>query len=174
MSVHAGLGLDDGRLILVQCLFADGAGRVLVEGLVALQSGLRQFELRLVELDLALGLVELRLVRARIDLEKQVALLDFRAFLEGHLHQVAGDPRDDIDRLDGVRPAGEVHIVGDDPLDGMAHRQDGNFGRSDFTQSSAGNRPLPPQAAGRRELQKPSHSSPRCQQVGSSESVSLA
>ena len=111
---------------------ADGAGRRLGEGLVARQSGLRQIELRLVELDLALGLVELRLVRAWIDLEQEVPGLDFRSFLEGHLHQVAGDPGDDIDRLDGVGPAGEVHIVGDDPLDGMAHRHDGNFGRSDF------------------------------------------
>ena len=49
---------------------------------VAFVSGPRQIERRLVELDLAEGLVELGLVRPRIDLEQQVFRLDVGAVLK--------------------------------------------------------------------------------------------
>ena len=81
---------------------------------------------RLVERDLALGLVELGLVGPGIDLEQQVALLDLGPFLERHLDQVAGDAGPDVHRLDRIGPAGEIDEVGDLALDRLA---DGHRGR---------------------------------------------
>ncbi len=112
------IGLVDGRLLLVELLLADRAGRQRVDGPVAGQGRLGQLERGLVEVDLALGLVELGLVGPGIDDEQQVPCLDLRPFLERHLDQVAGDSGADVDRLDGLGPAGEVDVVGDLPPDG--------------------------------------------------------
>ena len=81
---------------------------------------------------MGLGLVQLGLVGTRIDLEQQVVLLDFRSFLERHLHQVAGDPGNDVHRFDRVGPAGEVHEVGDLPLHGMSDRHGLHLRRGDL------------------------------------------
>ena len=57
-----GLGLVDHGLLLVELLLADRAGRQRVDGPVAGEGRPGQLERGLVEIDLALGLVELGLV----------------------------------------------------------------------------------------------------------------
>ena len=66
-------------------------------------------------------MVERSPVRERVDLEQHVALLNQRPFLEVDLVQIAPDAGAQLDGIDGGRAAGEVHIVGDVPLDGVAH-----------------------------------------------------
>ncbi len=61
-------------------------------------------------------------VEARVDLEELVILMDQGPFLEVDLVEVTGDPRPHLDRLDRGRAAGEIGVVGDVPLDGIAHR----------------------------------------------------
>ena len=100
----------------------DGAGRQGVDGPVSGEGGLGQLERGLVEIDLALSLVELGLVGPGIDHEQQVPRLDLLPFLERHLDQVAGDPGADVHRVDRLGPAGEVDKVGDLPPDGLADR----------------------------------------------------
>ena len=79
-------------------------------------------QLRLILGDLRLRLVQHRLVGPRVELEEDVALLDQRPFLEVDLVQVAPDVRPHLDGIDRGRPAGEVRVVGDVPLDGIADR----------------------------------------------------
>ena len=74
VGLDPGLGLVDRGLFLVELLLADGAGRQGVDGPVAGQGRLGQLERGLVEIDLALGLVELGLVGPGIDHEQQVPL----------------------------------------------------------------------------------------------------
>ena len=93
---------------------------------------LGQLELGLVEVDQPRRLVELRLIRPGVDLEEEVARLDVRPLLERDLDEVAGDPGEDVDRLDGVGPAGEFHGVGDLTLDGQADRDGHRFRRRDL------------------------------------------
>ena len=66
----------------------------------AIQFDLRKLELRLHALDFGRGAIEVRLVRARIDHVKQVALFDDRAGLEMDLGNVAGHARPNLDRFD--------------------------------------------------------------------------
>src|SRR5262249_17361203 len=80
------------RLVLVDQLLAERLGLPGVDGEVAGQGDLGQLERRHVQVDLALRLVELGLVRPRVDHEEQVPLLDLGPLRERHLHQVAGDP----------------------------------------------------------------------------------
>ena len=56
---------------------------------------------------------QLGLVRTRIDLEQQVALLDLAAVLEMDLVEIAGHPGADVDRPPGHGAAGEILEVGD-------------------------------------------------------------
>ncbi len=97
-------------MFLVELLLADGAGRQGVDGPVAGKGRLGQLERGLVQIDLALSLVDLSLVGPGIDHEQEVPLLDFRPFLERHLDQVAGDPGADVHRMDRFGPAGEVDV----------------------------------------------------------------
>ena len=69
-----------------------------------------------------LGLAQLGPVRPGVDFEEHVVLLDQRPFLEVDLVEVTPDAGPDLDGVDRGRPAGEVRVVGDVPLDGMADR----------------------------------------------------
>ena len=91
IGIDPGLGLVGDGLILIDLLLADRAGPEQVDGPVPGEGCPGQLELGLVEIDLALGLVELGLVGPGINHEQQVSLLDLRPFLERHLDQVAGD-----------------------------------------------------------------------------------
>ena len=82
--------------------------------------------------DLALGLVKLGLVGPGVNHKQEVILFDLRPFLERHFHQVAGDAGADIDRLDGVGAAREVHVVGDHPVDRVADRDRRRLGRGEL------------------------------------------
>ena len=83
-----GIGLVDGRLVLVELLPADRPGRL---GHLQVASVVRlgQCKLRLVEIHLSFGLVELSLVWPAVYHKQQIPLLDFRPLLERHL---APDP----------------------------------------------------------------------------------
>ena len=131
-GLHPGLGLVDHGLLLIELLLADRAGRRRVDGPVAREGGPGQPERGLVEIDLALSLVELGLVRPRIDHEQQVPRLDLRSFLERHLDQVTGHSGTDVHWIDGLGSAGEVDVVGDLPLDGLADRHHRRLGRRDL------------------------------------------
>ncbi|MDT4851694.1 hypothetical protein FQZ97_858850 [compost metagenome] len=58
-------------------------------------------------MQLGLQALDLGLEGARVDLEQQVAFLHQAAFIEGHLVDVAGDARADLDGLGGFQAAGE-------------------------------------------------------------------
>ena len=79
-----------------------------------------------------LGLVELGLVRPRIDHEQQVPGFHLGTFFERHLNQVACHTGTDVEGINGLGSPGEVDIVGDLALDGPAHRHHGRFGRHDL------------------------------------------
>jgi hypothetical protein len=119
-----------GRHILVELLLANAARDLGSDGPVPGQGHSGQLERCLLQLDLALGLVQLGLVGAGIDLEQQVSLLDLRPFLERHLDQITRDAGPDIHRLHRVRSAGEVHKVGDFPLKRLADRNHWRLGRA--------------------------------------------
>ena len=105
---------------------------IAVDGPVTPERGPGQLERGLVKINLALRLVELGLVGPGIDDEQQVPRLDFLAFLERHLDQVARHPRADVDRMNGLGSAGEVNIIGDFPPDRQADRYDRGLDRGDF------------------------------------------
>ena len=109
-----------GGLVLVEVLLADG-GRVVGPDLLGANViRLGQLELRFLEVDIGLGAVELGLVGPFVDLEQEGVFLDLGAFGEGHLHQIAGDARPDIDGVNGVEASGELLDVHDLALDGPA------------------------------------------------------
>ena len=96
----------------VELLFADPGALGSLEQLgIAIKIRLGQLELRLVQADLGLGLIELCLVRPAIDLEKHVFFLDFRSFLEEGLHQEAGDACLDFLRLNRRGATGILHVI---------------------------------------------------------------
>ena len=131
-GIDPGLGLVCDSLLLIDLLRADRAGRQGVDGPVPGEGRPGQLELGLIEIDLALSLVELGLVGPAINHEKQVPLLDLRPFPERHLDQVTGDQGDDVNRLDSLGLPGEVHVVGDFPLDRLADRHRRRLGWSGF------------------------------------------
>ena len=69
-----------------------------------------------------LGPLKLGPVRPGVDLEELVVLLDQCTFLEVDRVEVTRDTRPHLDRIHRGRPAGEVGVVGDVPLDGITHR----------------------------------------------------
>ena len=77
-------------------------------------------------------LVELGLVRPRINFKKQVSLLDLRSLHKGRLDQVAGDLRDDVIREDALGLPGEFGVVRDFPLDGLTDRNHRHFAGATF------------------------------------------
>ncbi len=95
----------------VELLLARRAGRqqALVAGKVGLGLRPRGFPAR----ELALGAQHLRLVGAGIDLEQHVAGLHLVAVLEADLDEIPRDAGADLDRVDGLRPAGGLEEVGD-------------------------------------------------------------
>jgi hypothetical protein len=58
--------------------------------------------------DLGFGTLHFGRIGRGVDRDQQVALLDQRAFAEVHRLHRAGDPRADVDPLDGFEPAGEL------------------------------------------------------------------
>ena len=74
------------------------------------------------------GLIEQCLVRPDVDLEQQFADLDVASFLEGHLGEIPGDARPDIDRVDRVGAARVIDIVDNFVLDGLADVDDRRAG----------------------------------------------
>ena len=71
---------------------------------------------------IALGLLQRRLVGARVDLEKDVALLDQGPFLEVDLVEVTPHAGAHLDGINRGRPGGEIRVIGDVPLNGVADR----------------------------------------------------
>ena len=59
-------------------------------------------------------------VKPRVDLDQLLVLLDQSPFLEVDFVEVTRDARPDLDGIDRSGPAGEVRVVGDFPLDGIA------------------------------------------------------
>src|SRR5207244_2989288 len=75
--------------------------------LVSLECGLRVLEQGLVACQLSVGLRELQLERARIDLGQEIAGADKLPFLESQTHQLPVDAaldRDGVDRRDRAEP----------------------------------------------------------------------
>jgi len=118
-----------GCLILIDLLGAGDAACIAIAG----QGGSSQLQLGLVERDLPLRLVELSLIRAWINLEKQIARFNFRPFLERHLREIASHARDDVDRFDGVRATGKLDVVSHLALQGLAHGRYDGFRGGDLT-----------------------------------------
>jgi hypothetical protein len=54
------------------------------------------------------GLVEGRLVRALVDGEEEIALVDDRAVAKGHRGEIAGDACANLDEVDGLEAADEI------------------------------------------------------------------
>ena len=75
---------------------------------------------------LGIGQIVLRLIRARINREQQIALLHLLAFLEVHLVEITVDARSDFDGLRRFE-APDVFV----PLDNLARNRlnDGHDGR---------------------------------------------
>ncbi len=115
IGIDPGLGLIGDRLVLINLLRADRAGPDQVDGPVTGKGCPGQLELGLIEIDLALGLVELGFVGPAINHEQQVSFLHLGPFLKRHLDQVAGDHGDDVHGLNGLGLAGKVDVVGDFP-----------------------------------------------------------
>src|SRR5262249_19239987 len=124
-----------GRLVLVQLLLADAAGHGTGNRLIALVGGLRQPVRGLVQVDLPLGLIELSLVRARIDLEENFSFLDFRSFLEGDAYNVASDTGANAHGFHGIGPAGVVDVVGHFSFHGPARRHYRQLSRSNVSRT---------------------------------------
>src|SRR5262249_29561585 len=74
----------------------------------------------LVAFDVPLGPIDVCLVGPVVDLEEDLVFLDFRAFLERHLHQVASDARPNIHRERSLGSPREVDVVGDVTNDRLA------------------------------------------------------
>jgi hypothetical protein len=111
--------------VRIDVLLADGAG-----GLGDLQGasivGLSQLQLRLVQLDLAVRLIERGLIGARIDLEQALLGLHLPPRNEIDRDQITRDTRANFDGADRFGPPREEHIVGHLTLD---RRRDAHQGR---------------------------------------------
>ncbi len=121
-SAHGGIRLVHGGLVLVELLKTHRASSDFECGLVPRVVRLGQFRSCLVEVQLPLGLVKLRLIWPRIDLGQLVSHLHFRTFSERQLHQIAGDPRTNVHRVDGIGPACKNHVLGNVPPQWRADR----------------------------------------------------
>ena len=143
-GIDPGTGLVYHGLLLIKLLPADRSGRRGIDGPVPGEVDPGQPELGLVEIDLALSLVELGLVGPGIDLEQQVPLLDLGPFLERHLDQVTGHLGDDVIGIDSLRLPGEFHVVGDFPLDRLADRHRRRLDRARLWSHLTGNRSRQP------------------------------
>jgi hypothetical protein len=109
---------------------ADGAGRsgeFFGPGII----GDSQLQLRVVQVELPFGLIQLGLVGSRINLEQQIPFLYVRPFFERYPDDIAGDSWDDTHRIHGVGLTRVVDIVGDILSDGLGNGNHWQFGRSD-------------------------------------------
>jgi hypothetical protein len=98
----------------------------------------RYLELGLVQRDVGLRLVDLRLEGARIDLEQQRAGLDLGPLDERHLHQIAGDAGANVDRELRLRASCKIDVISHVAHDRAAHDHDrrrtrGRLGRGSRT-----------------------------------------
>ena len=99
---HGGgtLAAQEGGRFIVE---VGGGGHVLgAQILGAVEVGLPELLLCLRLQERAVGVVQIGLVRARINGKEQVALFDDAARLEIDAHQVAADPRANLDAFDGI------------------------------------------------------------------------
>ncbi|MNP47847.1 hypothetical protein D3C76_1419260 [compost metagenome] len=73
--------------------------------------------------------LDLGLEGARVDLEQQVAFLHQAAFIEGHVVDVAGHARTDLDRLGRFQAAGELVPLVEGLFDHFGNADLGRCGR---------------------------------------------